>query len=120
MLPINTAPTAGEQSATLRGRSVEHPFADDTNHETPKRIERIMQKYSKTLASWASILDEKTLEQARTTATMPFIYPHLALMPDAHLGLGATVGSGGLGKGNSSMTVVGPSSTAGISASSNL
>ena len=24
---------------------------------------------------------------------MPFIYPHLALMPDAHLGLGATVGS---------------------------
>ncbi len=52
-----------------------------------------MQKISKTLASWASILDEKTLEQARTTATMPFIYPHLALMPDAHLGLGATVGS---------------------------
>ena len=27
------------------------------------------------------------------TSTMPFIYPHLALMPDAHLGLGATVGS---------------------------
>lgn len=24
---------------------------------------------------------------------MPFIYPHLALMPDAHLGKGATVGS---------------------------
>jgi tRNA-splicing ligase RtcB len=24
---------------------------------------------------------------------MPFIYPHVALMPDAHLGLGATVGS---------------------------
>ena len=24
---------------------------------------------------------------------MPFIFPHLALMPDAHLGKGATVGS---------------------------
>ena len=24
---------------------------------------------------------------------MPFIHPHVALMPDAHLGLGATVGS---------------------------
>src|SRR3954468_23446500 len=24
---------------------------------------------------------------------MPFVFPHLALMPDAHLGLGATVGS---------------------------
>src|ERR1700709_330302 len=27
------------------------------------------------------------------SATMPFIYPHVALMPDAHLGKGATVGS---------------------------
>lgn len=43
--------------------------------------------------SWASILEPKTRAQALTTATMPFIYPHLALMPDAHLGKGATVGS---------------------------
>jgi tRNA-splicing ligase RtcB len=52
-----------------------------------------MKKLSTRLISWASILDEKTIEQARTASTMPFIYPHLALMPDAHLGLGATVGS---------------------------
>jgi tRNA-splicing ligase RtcB len=31
--------------------------------------------------------------QAERTASMPFIHPHMALMPDAHLGLGATVGS---------------------------
>lgn len=52
-----------------------------------------MEKLSRRLISWASLLDEKTLEQAHTTAQMPFIYPHLALMPDAHLGKGATVGS---------------------------
>lgn len=52
-----------------------------------------MEKLNKRLISWASLLDEKTLEQAYTTARMPFIYPHLALMPDAHLGKGATVGS---------------------------
>src|SRR3982750_1226509 len=52
-----------------------------------------MEQITKGLFSWASILESKTEEQARTTATMPFIYPHLALMPDAHLGLGATVGS---------------------------
>ncbi|WP_210602789.1 RtcB family protein [Brevibacterium oceani] len=52
-----------------------------------------MDTLSKRLISWASLLDEKTLEQAHTTARMPFIYPHLALMPDAHLGKGATVGS---------------------------
>ncbi len=38
-------------------------------------------------------MDDKTLEQAATTATMPFIFRHVALMPDAHLGKGATVGS---------------------------
>jgi tRNA-splicing ligase RtcB (3'-phosphate/5'-hydroxy nucleic acid ligase) len=46
---------------------------------------------SKTLINWASILEPNTREQAIRTATMPFIYPHLALMPDAHLGKGATV-----------------------------
>jgi tRNA-splicing ligase RtcB len=45
------------------------------------------------LINWASILDEKTRAQAVATSTLPFIYPHLALMPDAHLGKGATVGS---------------------------
>jgi tRNA-splicing ligase RtcB len=43
--------------------------------------------------NWASILEQNTREQAERTASMPFIFPHLALMPDAHLGLGATVGS---------------------------
>jgi tRNA-splicing ligase RtcB len=52
-----------------------------------------MQRLSDRLVSWASILDEQTLEQARTASRMPFIHPHLALMPDAHLGRGATVGS---------------------------
>ncbi|CAL4858958.1 RtcB family protein [Microbacterium sp. MM2322] len=52
-----------------------------------------MEKLSNRLMSWASIIDEKTVEQARTSSRMPFIYPHLALMPDAHLGKGATVGS---------------------------
>lgn len=45
------------------------------------------------LINFASILEDATKEQAVKTASMPFIYPHLALMPDAHLGKGATVGS---------------------------
>ncbi|NUS02093.1 MAG: RtcB family protein [Nonomuraea sp.] len=43
--------------------------------------------------NWASILEDNTREQAELASTMPFIHPHLALMPDAHLGKGATVGS---------------------------
>ncbi|KQS56936.1 transferase [Geodermatophilus sp. Leaf369] len=45
------------------------------------------------LLNWASILEENTREQAERTASMPFVFPHVALMPDAHLGRGATVGS---------------------------
>jgi tRNA-splicing ligase RtcB (3'-phosphate/5'-hydroxy nucleic acid ligase) len=53
----------------------------------------IMEKINEKLLNWASILEPTTRAQAETTATMPFIHPHLALMPDAHLGRGATVGS---------------------------
>ncbi len=52
-----------------------------------------MERITDRLLSSASILEEKTEAQARLTSTMPFIHPHVALMPDAHLGLGATVGS---------------------------
>ena len=52
-----------------------------------------MQEISKRLLNWASILAPTTQAQAELTSTMPFIHPHLALMPDCHLGKGATVGS---------------------------
>ena len=43
--------------------------------------------------SFASVLEDAALNQAKATATMPFIYPHVALMPDAHFGLGSSVGT---------------------------
>jgi tRNA-splicing ligase RtcB len=54
-----------------------------------------MEDVSKTskLVNFASILEDETRAQAERAATMPFISPHIALMPDAHLGKGATVGS---------------------------
>ena len=52
-----------------------------------------MEKVSKTYINFASVLDSKTREQNLMTSGMPFIYPHLASTPDAHLGLGAAVGS---------------------------
>ncbi|QQS18623.1 RtcB family protein [Candidatus Saccharibacteria bacterium] len=52
-----------------------------------------MKKITKKLYNWASIIDEATREQAERTSKMPFVLPHLALMPDAHMGAGATVGS---------------------------
>ena len=43
--------------------------------------------------NWASILDEGTRRQADMLSRAPGIAGHVALMPDAHLGRGATVGS---------------------------
>lgn len=45
------------------------------------------------LLSWASDLDPKAAQQAARTARLPIIAGHVALMPDAHFGIGATVGS---------------------------
>ncbi len=50
-------------------------------------------KIDTNVLSWADDLDSTTIEQAATTASMPFVNKPLALMPDAHLGLGSTVGS---------------------------
>ena len=52
-----------------------------------------MERLSDKLLNWASILDDVTRRQAEHTASLPIIHPHVALMPDAHLGKGATVGS---------------------------
>ncbi len=43
--------------------------------------------------SWASDIDDQTMAQAARTARLPVVAGRVALMPDAHLGLGATVGS---------------------------
>lgn len=53
----------------------------------------MVQRVNKRLFNWASEIDEQTLEQANRTARLPFVEGHVALMPDAHFGLGATVGS---------------------------
>ena len=52
-----------------------------------------MEQISKKLMSWASILEPQAREQAERTSSMPFVWPHMALMSDCHLGKGATVGS---------------------------
>ncbi|GLX02573.1 RtcB family protein [Microtetraspora sp. NBRC 16547] len=45
------------------------------------------------LLSWATDIEPSTIEQAARAARLPFVPGHVALMPDAHVGLGATVGS---------------------------
>ncbi|MBT0566309.1 RtcB family protein [Williamsia sp. CHRR-6] len=45
------------------------------------------------LLNFASSIDDKTIEQAKETAALSFVHPHVALMPDAHYGKGSAVGT---------------------------
>ncbi|HYD10046.1 MAG TPA: RtcB family protein, partial [Acidimicrobiales bacterium] len=45
------------------------------------------------VVSWASDIEAETIEQAQRAARLPFVSGHVALMPDAHVGKGATIGS---------------------------
>jgi tRNA-splicing ligase RtcB len=52
-----------------------------------------MKRVGKKFYSWASRVDQETLDQVERISWMPFVEPHVSLMPDAHLGKGAAVGS---------------------------
>lgn len=52
-----------------------------------------MEHLTPKLMSWASTLEEAARSQAERTSRLPFVPDYVALMPDAHFGLGSTVGS---------------------------
>jgi tRNA-splicing ligase RtcB len=52
-----------------------------------------MKQLNEKILAWASILESKAEEQVRNIASLPFVFKHVAVMPDAHMGKGACVGS---------------------------
>ena len=42
---------------------------------------------------WTDDVDDRSKEQLANIAGLPFVYHHVAAMPDVHLGIGATIGS---------------------------
>lgn len=52
-----------------------------------------MQQLDNKILSWASILDTNAEQQVKNIAKLPFVYKHVAIMPDAHLGKGCCVGT---------------------------
>lgn len=52
-----------------------------------------MKQLTDKILSWASILEPQAEDQVKNIASLPFVFKHVAVMPDAHLGRGACVGS---------------------------
>ncbi|MES2641477.1 MAG: RtcB family protein [Myxococcota bacterium] len=64
------------------------------NHETAN-YETFDIEGGKHVKAWIKGVpfDEKARVQLANLARLPFVYPHVAVMPDVHVGIGATVGS---------------------------
>ena len=56
-------------------------------------IHKTLQGESVAVKIWTNDVDELSMQQLARMAALPFIYQHIAAMPDVHLGKGATVGS---------------------------
>ena len=46
----------------------------------------------KPIKLWLKELDDDTLQQAKNLANLPFLFHHVAIMPDAHIGYGMPIG----------------------------
>lgn len=42
---------------------------------------------------WTRDIDLKSIDQLKNVARLPFVFHHVAVMPDVHAGMGATIGS---------------------------
>lgn len=42
---------------------------------------------------WTHDIDLKSIDQLKNVASLPFVFHHVATMPDVHAGMGATIGS---------------------------
>src|SRR5581483_11912579 len=50
-----------------------------------------MNQLNEKILSWASIMEKSAQDQVHNIASFPFVYKHVAVMPDAHRGNGACV-----------------------------
>lgn len=53
----------------------------------------VISKEGKPIKVWASLFEPEAQKQVENVSTLPFIFKHVAVMPDAHAGKGSTVGT---------------------------
>lgn len=70
----------------------------------------------KPIKIWTDDIDETSLEQLRMLGSLPFVFKHVAVMPDVHAGRGSTIGSVIATKGAITPATVGVDLGCGMSA----
>ena len=55
-------------------------------------MKKVISTENKPIKLWLDDLEDGALEQAKHLANLPFVFRHIALMPDAHQGYGMPIG----------------------------
>ena len=56
-------------------------------------IKQIIKSSRVPVKIWTNDVDEGSIRQLKNVADLPFVFHHVAAMPDVHVGMGATIGS---------------------------
>ncbi len=56
-------------------------------------LKTISSEGAKDILIWTDEVDQKSIDQLQNVAKLPFVFHHVAAMPDVHAGMGATIGS---------------------------
>lgn len=56
-------------------------------------IEKVLSESRVPVKIWTKDVEEQAQKQLLNTANLPFVFKHVAAMPDVHAGMGATIGS---------------------------
>ena len=55
-------------------------------------MEKVISTEKIPIKLWLPDMEEGALEQAKNLANLPFVFKHIAIMPDSHLGYGMPIG----------------------------
>ena len=55
-------------------------------------MERVTRIGNTVVKNWATDIENSAMEQVENLASLPFVYHHIALMPDCHAGMGMPIG----------------------------
>ena len=55
-------------------------------------MKQVVVTEKKPIKLWLDDIEANTFEQVQNLANLPFIFKHVAVMPDAHLGYGMPIG----------------------------
>ena len=55
-------------------------------------MKQVISTEKKPIKLWLDDIEDRALEQAKNLANLPFIFRHIAIMPDSHLGYGMPIG----------------------------